>query len=210
MASLTETTVDTNMDDHIRSPFQLNTKIKEKPVKLLSLPLSAGSPTTTQSFTSSKENGLSRDLLSSVSSIDSIESVSPSSKTSIGSSPFSLSIKKVSRSSVGSSAMSPILSPSSLSTTATLLNTNSQDRITELQKEINSLKKEIEAKDAKLSSSLKSIKQFWSPELKKERAARKEETEKCLILKEKHQIATSQIEVSALLKIWLIVNYFSY
>lgn len=193
MASVTENTVDTNtMDDHIRSPFQLNTKTKEKPVKLLSLPLSTGT-----TATESKENGFSRDLLSSVSSIDSVESVSLSPKSSIGSSPFSLSIKKVSKSSVGStSAMSPILSPSSLSPTATLLNTNSQDRITELQKEINSLKKEIEAKDAKLSSSLKSIKQFWSPELKKERAARKEETEKCLVLKEKHQIATSQIQVS--------------
>lgn len=208
MASVTETTVDTNMDDHIRSPFQLSTKNKEKPVKLLSLPLST-SNTTTPSTTEGKENGYSRDLLSSVSSIDSVESVSLSPKSSIGSSPFSLSIKKVSKSSVGSSsAMSPILSPSSLSTTATLLNTNSQDRITELQKEINSLKKEIEAKDAKLSSSMKSIKQFWSPELKKERATRKEETEKCVILKEKHQIATSQIEVS--LKIYYFEEFYCF
>lgn len=197
MASATETTVGTGMDDHIRSPFQLNTRTKEKPVKLLQLPLTA----TTQPNSASKENG-STHLLSSVSSIDSVDSgpASPLPKTSIGANPFSLSIKKVSKSSVSStSAMSPILSPSSLNTTATLLNANSQDRISELQKEINSLKKEIEAKDAKLSSSLKSIKQFWSPELKKERAARKEETEKCVILKEKHQISTSQIEVSSVI-----------
>ena len=191
MASVTETTVDTtNLDDHIRSPFQLSTKSKDKSVKLVSLPQNlATSPTQ-----NNNESASSRDLLSSVSSTDSLEGVSPRT-SSFGASPFSLNIKKVSKSSVGSTTpLSPILSPSSLSSATTL--TNSQDKIIELQKEVNSLKKEIEAKDAKLSSSLKSIKQFWSPELKKERAARKEETEKCLILKEKYQIANSQIEVS--------------
>jgi len=96
--------------------------------------------------------------------------------------------------------MSPILSPSALSSTNLITNgsSHSQDKTADLLKEVNTLKKDIEAKDAKLSSSLKSIKQFWSPELKKERAARKEETEKCLVLKDKYQIATSQIEVSML------------
>eukprot|EP00111_Clytia_hemisphaerica_P017777 TCONS_00052561-protein len=190
MASVTETTVDTtNLDDHIRSPFQLSTKSKDKSVKLVSLPQNlATSPTQNNNESGSG----SRDLLSSVSSTDSLEAGSPRT-SSFGASPFSLNIKKVSKSSVGSTTpLSPILSPSSLSSATTL--TNSQDKIIEIQKEVNSLKKENEAKDAKLSSSLKSIKQFWSPELKKERAARKEETEKCLILKEKYQIANSQIE----------------
>lgn len=54
----------------------------------------------------------------------------------------------------------------------------------ELQQENARLKKEVEAKETKLNSSMRSIKMFWSPELKKERAARKAEEEKCARLRE--------------------------
>merc|ERR1712096_319399 len=77
-------------------------------------------------------------------------------------------------------------------------------RITELQKEILKLKKdmemrniEMESKEAKLSSSVKSIKQFWSPELKKERAQRKEESEKCKSLEQQLQEANNRCEVTS-------------
>lgn len=58
----------------------------------------------------------------------------------------------------------------------------------ELQQENARLRKEIEAKEAKLNSSMRSIKMFWSPELKKERAARKAEEEKLAKLKEESQV----------------------
>merc|ERR1712202_72834 len=77
-------------------------------------------------------------------------------------------------------------------------------RITELQKEILKLKKdmemrniEMESKEAKLSSSVKSIKQFWSPELKKERALWKEESEKCKSLEQQLQEANNRCEVTS-------------
>lgn len=203
MTSIAETPVfeDANIkEDHIRSPFQLS-RPRERPVKLVSLSQNITAGTATSPTTTATQNNNDRELFGSVSSTDSaFEPTSPKSATSIGSSPFSLSIKKVSKSSVSSTAMSPILSPSALSSTNLITNgsSHSQDKTADLLKEVNTLKKDIEAKDAKLSSSLKSIKQFWSPELKKERAARKEETEKCLVLKDKYQIATSQIEVSML------------
>ncbi|CAL4123802.1 unnamed protein product, partial [Meganyctiphanes norvegica] len=49
---------------------------------------------------------------------------------------------------------------------------------TDLQKELGNLKKELELTNQKLGSSMHSIKTFWSPELKKERALRKEESAK--------------------------------
>ncbi|KAK3722298.1 hypothetical protein QZH41_017751, partial [Actinostola sp. cb2023] len=50
----------------------------------------------------------------------------------------------------------------------------------------------MEAKEAKLSSSMRSIKMFWSPELKKERAARKSEAEKYTQLKEQFNIVSKE------------------
>ena len=65
--------------------------------------------------------------------------------------------------------------------------------VAELQQENARLRKEVEAKETKLNSSMRSIKMFWSPELKKERAARKAEEEKCARLRE--QFKDSQVKL---------------
>ncbi|XP_038054549.1 ELKS/Rab6-interacting/CAST family member 1-like isoform X3 [Patiria miniata] len=57
-------------------------------------------------------------------------------------------------------------------------------QLREYQLENASLKQELEAKEAKLASSMNSIKTFWSPELKKERALRKEESMRMQVLRE--------------------------
>ncbi|KOB70659.1 putative tick transposon [Operophtera brumata] len=51
-----------------------------------------------------------------------------------------------------------------------------QSQNSDLQRELGNLKKELELTNQKLGSSMHSIKTFWSPELKKERALRKEES----------------------------------
>lgn len=173
-------------DAHIRSPFQL-TKTKENPLKIMSLPanVSTGNETTTIF-----------DMPPTPSTASSEASEPTISKSLISPSPFSLSVKKVG--SIGLSSSSTLSSSPlsySLSTSGGKESLSPENKILEMQKEISSLIKDIEAKDAKLSSSMKSIKQFWSPELKKERAARKEETEKYILLKEKYQISNTQIEV---------------
>ena len=63
-----------------------------------------------------------------------------------------------------------------------------QIKIIEMQKEIISLKCELELTTQKLQSSIQSIKTFWSPELKKERLSRKEESSKYQSLLEKYKI----------------------
>lgn len=68
-------------------------------------------------------------------------------------------------------------------------------QLMELQKENEHLKKELESKEAKLGSSMRSIKMFWSPELKKERAARKSEAEKYALLKEQFNVVSKESEV---------------
>ena len=75
----------------------------------------------------------------------------------------------------------------SLVTTLSRDDLSPEEKVVELEKEIIELRKEIENKDSKLSSSVKSIKQFWSPELKKERAARKEEAENLTRVTEKYE-----------------------
>ena len=65
----------------------------------------------------------------------------------------------------------------------------------ELQQENARLRKEIEAKETKLNSSMRSIKMFWSPELKKERAARKAEEEKYARLKEQFNVVSEESQV---------------
>ena len=65
----------------------------------------------------------------------------------------------------------------------------------ELQKENARLRKEIEAKETKLNSSMRSIKMFWSPELKKERAARKAEEEKLARLREQYDVVSEESQV---------------
>ena len=74
-----------------------------------------------------------------------------------------------------------------------LLDVHSQLR--ELQRENAALKQELEARETKLSSSMNSIKTFWSPELKKERALRKEEGSRIQALKEQCRIAVEENQV---------------
>uniref|UniRef100_UPI00358F4406 ELKS/Rab6-interacting/CAST family member 1-like isoform X2 n=1 Tax=Myxine glutinosa TaxID=7769 RepID=UPI00358F4406 len=50
------------------------------------------------------------------------------------------------------------------------------------------LRRELEMKDSKLSSSMGSIKSFWSPELKKERSLRKEEVARNAVTKQQTQV----------------------
>ena len=57
-----------------------------------------------------------------------------------------------------------------------------QARLNELQNQYGHVKRELDATTQKLGSSMHSIKTFWSPELKKERALRKEEAAKYALL----------------------------
>lgn len=65
-------------------------------------------------------------------------------------------------------------------------------QLRELQRENAMFRQELDARDAKLSSSMNSIKTFWSPELKKERALRKEEAGKIQALKEQCKKAVEE------------------
>ena len=53
----------------------------------------------------------------------------------------------------------------------------------------------MEVKESKLSSSMNSIKTFWSPELKKERALRKDEASKMAIWKEQFRVVQDETQV---------------
>ncbi|XP_059800146.1 ERC protein 2 isoform X7 [Hypanus sabinus] len=64
-----------------------------------------------------------------------------------------------------------------------------QAQLKELQRENETLRKELEIKDTKLGSSMNSIKTFWSPELKKERVLRKEEAARMSVLKEQMRVS---------------------
>ena len=75
-----------------------------------------------------------------------------------------------------------------------------EEQVAELQNEVACLRKEIESKDAKLSSSMRSIKMFWSPELKKERAAHKDDVERMLLLKKQCDSLQAEIKVWELLR----------
>jgi len=57
-----------------------------------------------------------------------------------------------------------------------------QNKMSDLQYQYSNLKRELDATTQKLGSSMHSIKTFWSPELKKERALRKEEAAKYSLL----------------------------
>lgn len=61
------------------------------------------------------------------------------------------------------------------------------------------LRREVEVKESKLSSSMNSIKTFWSPELKKERALRKDEVSKITVWKEQYRVIQDEAQVSFLL-----------
>lgn len=70
---------------------------------------------------------------------------------------------------------------------------------TDLQKELGNLKKELELTNQKLGSSMHSIKTFWSPELKKERALRKEESAKYSLINDQLKLLNSENQKQAML-----------
>lgn len=73
-----------------------------------------------------------------------------------------------------------------------------QSQNSDLQRELGNLKKELELTNQKLGSSMHSIKTFWSPELKKERALRKEESAKYSLINDQLKLLNQENQVSVL------------
>merc|ERR1719414_86388 len=69
----------------------------------------------------------------------------------------------------------------------------------ELQRDLANLRKELELTNQKLGSSMHSIKTFWSPELKKERALRKEESAKYSLINDQLKLLNSENQKQAML-----------
>ncbi|XP_037615942.1 ELKS/Rab6-interacting/CAST family member 1-like isoform X2 [Sebastes umbrosus] len=69
-----------------------------------------------------------------------------------------------------------------------------QTQLREVLRENELLRRELEAKESKLSSSMNSIKTFWSPELKKERALRKDEVTKMSVWKEQYRVVQEETQ----------------
>lgn len=78
-----------------------------------------------------------------------------------------------------------------------------QHQNSDLQRELGNLKKELELTNQKLGSSMHSIKTFWSPELKKERALRKEESAKYSLINDQLKLLSSENQVKAVL-FWIV------
>lgn len=70
-----------------------------------------------------------------------------------------------------------------------------QSQIADLNKDCAKLQQEVDSYKDKLSSSMNSIKTFWSPELKKERALRKEENAKYCLMNEQLKVAQAELQV---------------
>lgn len=71
-----------------------------------------------------------------------------------------------------------------------------QARLNELQNQYSHVKRELDATTQKLGSSMHSVKTFWSPELKKERALRKEEAAKHALLNDQLKILRAENQVN--------------
>ncbi|KAI4900804.1 hypothetical protein NFI96_026034 [Prochilodus magdalenae] len=69
-----------------------------------------------------------------------------------------------------------------------------QAQLKEVLRENELLRKEVDVKESKLSSSMNSIKTFWSPELKKERALRKDEVSKIAVWKEQCRVMQDETQ----------------
>ncbi|XP_029010762.1 ELKS/Rab6-interacting/CAST family member 1-like isoform X2 [Betta splendens] len=69
-----------------------------------------------------------------------------------------------------------------------------QAQLKEVLRENEMLRREVEVKESKLSSSMNSIKTFWSPELKKERALRKDEVSKISVWKEQYRVIQDEAQ----------------
>lgn len=70
-----------------------------------------------------------------------------------------------------------------------------QSQINDIQNKYITLKKDLDLTSQKLCSSMHSIKTFWSPELKKERAYRKEETAKYMLLNDQLKLLNGENQV---------------
>ena len=70
-----------------------------------------------------------------------------------------------------------------------------QGQIADLNKECATIQQELDLTREKLSSSMNSIKTFWSPELKKERVMRKEEMGKYAMMNEQLRAAQAENQV---------------
>lgn len=81
-----------------------------------------------------------------------------------------------------------------------------QHQNTDLHRELSNLKKELELTNQKLGSSMHSIKTFWSPELKKERALRKEESAKYSLINDQLKLLHSENQVTRF--VLCLQNYF--
>lgn len=67
--------------------------------------------------------------------------------------------------------------------------------LSQVLRENEMLRRDAEVKESKLSSSMNSIKTFWSPELKKERALRKDEASKITVWKEQYRVIQDEAQV---------------
>ncbi|XP_051911420.1 ELKS/Rab6-interacting/CAST family member 1-like isoform X2 [Hippocampus zosterae] len=72
--------------------------------------------------------------------------------------------------------------------------TDLQSQLREVLRENELLRRDLDAKESKLSSSMNSIKTFWSPELKKERALRKDEVTKMTVWKEQYRVVQEETQ----------------
>jgi hypothetical protein len=81
-----------------------------------------------------------------------------------------------------------------------------QARLNEMQTQFGHVKRELDATTQKLGSSMHSIKTFWSPELKKERAQRKEEAAKYALLNDQLKILRNENQVRLPLSILMLFN----
>lgn len=70
-------------------------------------------------------------------------------------------------------------------------------RLLEAQNSYAAVKRELETATQKLGSSMHSIKSFWSPELKKERALRKEEATKYALINDQMKLMRVEVQVSS-------------
>ena len=79
-----------------------------------------------------------------------------------------------------------------------------QSQITELNKECAKMQQDLDSTKDKLSSTMNSIKTFWSPELKKERSLRKEESAKYSLLNEQYKASHAELKVYLIILLYLI------
>jgi RIM-binding protein of the cytomatrix active zone len=71
-----------------------------------------------------------------------------------------------------------------------------QSQVTDLNRECSALQRDLEGTREKLASSMNSVRTFWSPELKRERALRKEDSSKLSLMVEQLRMAEAENRVS--------------